>query len=239
MRDISARTGSAQDPQGRDSWGTLWQDARRRAVRTFAPVVVPVIAMWVLWFVSIAAGDWFNRTFGLRPRSLDGLSGILFTPLLHSSFGHVMSNSMAWLLLGGIIALLVRRFTLVMISIWLLAGALMWLTGRPARSWICNHPDGFDACITPLQVGASGVVYGFAAFLVAYGLMTRRVAAILAALVVLFFQGLSLILGMLPITAGAGVSWEGHLAGAVAGVVVAFFFTQEARAARAARASSG
>ncbi|GAA3065452.1 MULTISPECIES: rhomboid family intramembrane serine protease [Actinomycetes] len=236
MRDISTSRGPAGEPQGRDSWGTLWQDARRHLVRTFAPVVVPVLAMWAVWLISIAAGDWFNRSFGLRPRTLDGLSGILFTPLLHSGFGHVMGNTMSWLLLGGLIALLVRRFLLVMTSIWLISGSLLWLIGRPASNWICNHPDGFDACITPLQVGASGVVYGFAAFLVAYGLMTRRVLAVVCALFVLFFQGISLILGMLPITSGQGVSWEGHLAGAVAGVVVAFFFTKQARADRAARA---
>lgn len=233
MRDTPART---PEGDGSDSWGALARDARSHLLRSALPVLLPVAVMWVFWLIGLGAGDWFQRSLALRPRTLDGLSGILATPLLHGSFGHLMSSTMSWLVLGTLVVLLVRRPWLVLTGIWLLSGALLWLAGRPARTWICNHPDGYDACVTPLQVGASGVIYGVAAFVVAYGVITRRIGAIIGAVVVLFFQGISLVLGMLPGTSGPGVSWEGHLVGAIAGVVVALLMTRTTRAARAARA---
>lgn len=216
----------------RDTWSGIGQDLKSTFFRTMGPVVLPLAAMWVLYFISIFVGNWLNRSLALQARELDGLIGILFMPLLHGGFGHILGNTMSWLVLGGMIALLTRRFSRIMVAIWLLSGAILWIIGTP---WVCHAPEGIG-CVG-LHIGASAVVYGFAGFLVTYGFLARRVLAILFALFVLFFYGLSMIGGMMPFNSG-GVSWTGHLSGAIAGVVVAFFFTKEARAERLARASS-
>ncbi|TDS86454.1 rhomboid family intramembrane serine protease [Nesterenkonia aurantiaca] len=212
-----------------DSWGSLSSDLRSTFGRTFLPVVVPMIGMWAVYLVMVFTGNWLNRAFGLQARDVDGLLGILFMPLLHGSLGHILSNSMSWLVLGGMVSLLTRRFVSITAVIWLLSGVLLWLGGTP---WICHAPEGFDC--GRLHIGASAVIYGFATFLVAFGFITRRILAVVFSLAVLFLYGLSMLVGMTPISPG-GVSWSGHLAGAAAGVVVAFIFTRSARAERASR----
>ncbi|MCH8560202.1 rhomboid family intramembrane serine protease [Nesterenkonia sp. DZ6] len=222
----------AGDPIGStpgDSWGSLSTDLKSTFGRTFLPVVVPLVGMWAVYLVMVFTGNWINRAFGLQARDADGLLGILFMPLLHGSFGHILSNSMSWLVLGGMVSLLTRRFVRITAVIWLLSGVLLWLGGTP---WICHDPLGVGC--GRLHIGASAVVYGFATFLVAFGFITRRILAVVFSLAVLFLYGLSMLIGMTPISPG-GVSWSGHLAGAVAGVAVAFIFTRSARSERAAK----
>lgn len=200
--------------------------------RTFVPVLLPLLAMWVLFVVSILLGNWFNRTLALQARDLSGLIGIIFMPLLHGGLGHLIGNTMSWVVLGGMTSLLTRRFTTVMVSLWLLSGALLWVIGTP---WVCHAPEGTSCVVN--HIGASTVVYGFAAFIVTYAILARRFLAMLFGLFVAFVYGITMLLGMLPVT--PGVSWTGHLAGAAAGVAVAFFFTQEARAQRRRPTSAG
>lgn len=227
-RDAGDQIGSASG----DTWGSLSTDLKSTFGRTFLPVVVPLVGMWAVYLVMVFTGNWLNRALGLQARDADGLLGILFMPLLHGSFGHILSNSMSWLVLGGMLSLLTRRFVKITALIWLLSGALLWIGGTP---WICHAPEGFDC--GRLHIGASAVVYGFAAFLVVYGFITRRILAVVFSLAVLFLYGLTMLIGMTPISPG-GVSWSGHLAGAVAGVVVAFGFTRSARTKKAARTTA-
>lgn len=217
---MSAQFQSPGDPQ--DSARSIGQDIVSALKRTFIPVVLPVLAMWVLFIISALMGGWINRQLGLIPRDLGGALGILFMPLLHANFAHIIGNTVSWLFLGGAVSMLTRRFTLIMIAIWLLSGSLLWLFGPP---W--NMDYGFNR-----HIGASAVIYGFAAFVVAFGWFSRKIWAMVIGIIVLFFNGLPMLLGMVPITAGAGVSWFGHLCGAVAGVTIAFFFTKEAREQR-------
>lgn len=229
MRDNSAMASVGQEPQARDSWGTLARDARNHALRTFLPVLVPVVAMWAFYLVYVFTGNWITIALGLEARSISGLAGILFMPLLHGGLGHLLGNTFSWLVLGGMVTLLNRRFMLIMGLIWLISGVLLWIGGTP---WICHAPEGFD-CVRR-HIGASAVIYGFAAFLVVYGILTRRLLAILFAVVTMIVYGLSMLVGMVPLNSG-GVSWTGHIAGALAGVVVAFILTRGVRAERRAR----
>lgn len=221
-----------------DSWSGLWQELGANLKRTFLPVLIPLVAMWILFLINAMTGNWLNVNLGLRPRSLDGLAGILFMPMLHGglvhslSITHILGNTFSWVVLGGMVSLITRRFTVIMALIWVLSGVILWVIGTP---WAVR-PD--TASYGGLHVGASGIIYGFAAFLVAYGFLARRVVPILFALFVIFFYGISMLLGMLPVTVGSGVSWTGHLSGTVAGIVAAFLMTKEARADRTARASS-
>ena len=205
--------------------GSIGQDMVAAVKRTFVPVLLPLLAMWVLFLISLAVGNWFNRTLALEARSLSGLVGILFMPLLHGGFGHLIGNTMSWLVLGGMTSLLTRRFTQVMVVLWLLSGVVLWLIGTP---WVCHAPQG-SSCVVN-HVGASAVIYGFAAFIITFGILARRLLPILFAVFVAFAYGISMLVGMLPVS--PGVSWTGHLAGGIAGVAVAFFLTKEARAQR-------
>ncbi|RJN32047.1 rhomboid family intramembrane serine protease [Nesterenkonia natronophila] len=209
-----------------DSARSLGDDFVTALRRTLVPVILPLLVMWALFVVSILLGNWFNRTLALEARDLSGLIGILFMPLLHGGLGHLIGNTMSWLVLGGMTSLLTRRFTTVMVSLWLLSGAVLWIIGTP---WVCHAPEGTGCVVN--HIGASTVIYGFAAFIVTYAILARRFLAMLFGLFVAFVYGITMLLGMLPFT--PGVSWTGHLAGAAAGVAVAFFFTKEARSQRA------
>ena len=214
-----------------DSLRSVGNDLVTTAKRTFVPVLLPLAAMWVLFVVSMFLGNWFNRTLALEARSFSGLIGIIFMPLLHGGFGHLIGNTMSWVVLGGMASLLTRRFNQVMLMLWLLSGVLLWLIGSP---WVCHAPAG-SGCVVN-HIGASAVIYGFAAFIVTYGILARRILPILFSIFVAFVYGISMLVGMLPVT--PGVSWTGHSAGAIAGVAVAFFFTKEARAQRTQASSS-
>ncbi|GFZ93728.1 hypothetical protein GCM10011359_24080 [Nesterenkonia alkaliphila] len=214
-----------------DSARSIGGDFLAALKRTFVPVILPLAAMWVMFVLSLLLGNWFNRTLALNARDFSGLIGIIFMPLLHGGFGHLLGNTMSWILLGGITSMLTRQFTKVMVALWLLSGAILWIIGTP---WVCHAPAG-SGCVVN-HVGASTVIYGFAAFIVTYAILARRFLAMLFGVFVAFVYGISMLIGMLPIT--PGVSWTGHLSGAIAGVVVAFFFTKEARAQRQLGASA-
>ncbi|WP_162320266.1 rhomboid family intramembrane serine protease [Nesterenkonia haasae] len=215
-----------------DSVRSISNDFGTTLKRTFVPVVLPLLAMWVMFVVSLVLGNWFNRTLALEARDFSGLIGVLFMPLLHGGFGHLIGNTMSWLVLGGMTSLLTKRFTTVMVSLWLISGAVLWIIGTP---WVCHAPEGTGCVVN--HIGASTVVYGFAAFIVTYAILARRFLAMLFGLFVAFVYGLTMLIGMLPMT--TGVSWTGHLAGAIAGIAVAFFLTKEARAQRGQASSSG
>lgn len=184
-----------------------------RLLRNVIPVALPVALMWLIHLVIALLGATVYDV-GLRPRSTEGLIGILTMPLLHLDFAHLISNSGTWLVLGTAIAWLTRRYAIITAGIWLLSGTLTWLLARDA-----------------VHIGASGVTYGYAAFLVVYGLQSRRFWAIVVAFVVVA-NYVSMLTGFLP---QPGLSWDGHLAGATAGVIMALIWTNQARRDRRAR----
>ena len=157
-----------------------------------------VAVIWVVEIVNASMGHQLNA-WGIFPRSVHGLAGIPLAPFLHGSFGHVISNSIPFLVLGGLIAFRGRqvllRVSFIVIGV---GGSGVWLLGRSA-----------------VHIGASGLVFGY---LVARGWYERRFGSILLAIVVIILYG-GLILGVLP--ARGLVSWEGHLFGLIAGVLAA------------------
>jgi len=169
-------------------------------MRSLPPAVLTVL-MWVSEIVDTALHGALDQ-FGIRPRELDGLPGILAAPLLHDGFAHLAANTATFIVLGLLVAWLTRHFWKVTLGVAVLGGLGVWLVGAPHT----------------LHLGASGLVYGYAAFLVVYGLVARRVTAVVVAVVGFLVYG-SIVWGVLP--GEAGVSWEGHLFGAVAGAVMA------------------
>jgi membrane associated rhomboid family serine protease len=165
-------------------------------------VAVFVAVMWVAEIVDAVA---FNLdAHGIRPREIDGLQGIAFAPVLHGGFGHLVGNTVPFLVLGAAIALSgLMRIVAVTVIVMLVGGLGTWLTAASGT----------------VHIGASGLVFGFAAYLVARGIFTRRALHIVMGVAVLLVYGGTLMLGLVPTP---GVSWHGHAFGAVGGVVAAW-----------------
>ena len=144
-----------------------------------------------------------NSTFGLRPRSADGLLDIFTFPLLHANLNHLLSNSLPLIIFGFLVFLAGLRVFLTALALsWLGSGLTVWLIG--------------DGGIT---VGASGLVFGLFSFLLVRGFFNRSWLQILLAAVLFLGYG-GILLGVLPSVAGL-VSWQAHLGGAAGGVVAA------------------
>lgn len=168
----------------------------------FRLVAAMAALMWLFEVVdAVVPGD--LDTWGIRPRDPDGLVGILTAPFLHAGFGHLIANTIPFLALGLGIALSgVGRVVAVTAIIMLVGGLGTWLLG----------PEG------SVQVGASGVVFGYAAYLISRGIFNRRVIELAGGALVVAVWGTTLLFGLVPTP---GVSWQGHLFGALGGVVAA------------------
>jgi membrane associated rhomboid family serine protease len=143
--------------------------------------------------------------FGVRPRSIPGLWGIPFAPLLHGGFAHLVANTVPWVFLGFLTtARKVDDFWRVALVSTLTAGLGAWLLGAS----------------NTVHVGASGVVFGFLGFLMGRGFWERKWPSILLSVVVTVAFG-SMLGGMVPVVAGVGISWQAHLFGWLGGLWVA------------------
>lgn len=174
------------------------------AVRPFVIVALLAAVMWVEQIVSVIPGTHFDfNRWGIEPRRLHGLPGIVLAPFLHVGFGHLIGNTIPFLVLGGIIAVSgVKRYLEVTVLIALMSGAALWLLG-PSNQYV---------------VGASGVVFGYFTYLMARGFFDRRVTYIVIGAIVGVVYG-SILWGLLP---HPGISWQDHVFGALAGVATAY-----------------
>ena len=172
-----------------------------------------VALMWAVEIVD-AAGANLDAN-GIHPRDVGTLPDIAFAPFLHAGWGHLIGNTVPFLLLGGAIALsgLVRTAAVTAIVV-VVAGLGTWLIG-PADT---NH------------IGASGVVFGFAAYLIARGAFSRKPLHLVAGLAVIAVYGATLLFSLVP---HPGISWQGHLFGAVGGIVAARMLDRKRPAAPA------
>jgi membrane associated rhomboid family serine protease len=160
----------------------------------------------VLWVSEIIDTVLDNRldAEGIRPGSTDGLSGVLFAPLLHGGFGHLVANTVPLLVLGFLILLSgVGQWAAVTAAVWVVGGLGTWLFGG----------------VGTVHIGASGLVFGWLTYLIVRGLFTRRPWQIVVGLAVFLLYGGAL-WGVLP--GQPGISWQGHLFGAIGGVVAAW-----------------
>lgn len=171
-----------------------------------------VALLWVAEIVDTVLGNSLDDE-GIRPGSADGLLGILWAPLLHGGFGHLVSNTVPLLVLGFTVLLAgLARGLAVTAIVWVVGGLGTWLTGGAGT----------------VHLGASGLVFGWLTFLLVRGFFTRRPVEVLVGVGVFLVYG-GVLLGVLPGT--PGVSWQGHLFGAVGGVVAAWWLAARAREA--------
>ena len=176
----------------------------------FNVLKIPLTFVLIMWIIKLI--EWhFGITFfshGVLPRKFSGLQGILFSPFIHQDFTHLFSNTYPLIILGGMLFYFYKKLGL-QIFFWLffIAGFWLWAIGR-----------------SNFHIGASGVVYALASFIFFSGLIKKQTKLSAASLLVIFLYG-SMIWGVLPIY--DGVSWEGHLAGLLAGLLLALFYRNE------------
>jgi membrane associated rhomboid family serine protease len=148
--------------------------------------------------------------FGIVPRSVSGLDGIFLAPLLHHGWGHLLANTIPVLIFGFLaMSSGVGQWIAVTATIWLVSGVGVWLTGA----------DG-------ITVGASGLAFGWLAFLLVRGVFNRSILQLGVAAILFVYWG-STLLGVLP--GNPGISWQGHLFGAAAGVLAAWLVSVASR----------
>lgn len=161
-----------------------------------------IALMWVLEVVDIVL-DHRLDDYGIHPRDVGGLPEVLAAPFLHVGFGHLISNTIPFAAMGAAIALGgLARVALVTLIVALVSGLGTWLI----------------ASSNSVHLGASGVVFGYATYLVARGLYSRRMAELAVGVVVVVIWGAALLQGLLP---QERISWQAHLFGAIGGVVAA------------------
>lgn len=157
--------------------------------------------MWVVELLNALAGYQF-LVYGIVPRTTQGLIGVFASPFLHESLTHLLANTIPLAILGTLVVLRGRQsWAIVTAFVVLVGGSGVWLLGRSAS-----------------HVGASGVVFGYFGYLAGGGWYDRSPLSVGIALLTIFLYG-GIIWGILPST--PRVSWEGHLFGLAAGVLLA------------------
>jgi len=163
-----------------------------------------VVLLWGIEIVdSVFLGDALQAQ-GIRPRTWSGFDGILWAPFLHGSLGHLISNTIPFIVVGGIVMLRgIRLWSGVTLIVMVVGGLLVWLLARPS-----------------LHIGASILIFGYLGYLAVVGFFEKDLRWIAVGFGVMFVYGGTLIVGILPIQ--RGISWEGHLFGLAGGVLAAY-----------------
>ncbi|MDO6388922.1 rhomboid family intramembrane serine protease [Pontibacter sp. BT731] len=175
-----------------------------RFAYSFLPGTLFVGLIWLVALLSYL-NDVNLAWLGIHPRDFLGLVGVFLGPLIHSGLIHLLSNSFPLVLLSGFILFLHRPVALrVFVLVYVLSGLFTWFIGRDAY-----------------HVGASGVVYGLAGYLLFNGVMRRDRAGLAISLAILFLYS-GLFYGLFP--SEEHISWEGHLGGLLAGLVAAMLY---------------
>ncbi|MET7281106.1 rhomboid family intramembrane serine protease [Kribbella sp. NPDC005582] len=164
--------------------------------------------MWISEVVDTALHGRLDQ-YGIVARDPEGLVGIITSPFLHLGFGHLISNTLPLVTLGALIAFSgAARLAAVTAVVAVIGGFGTWLISPP----------------NTITIGASGVVFGYAAYLVARGIFNRRISQVLVGVLVIGVWGSALLGGLLP---QDGISWQGHLFGAIAGILAAWLLADD------------
>lgn len=171
--------------------------------------LVFVVFFWLAFFANQAYPFDLN-SFGIEPRSFRGLRGVIFSPFLHGSFGHLFSNTIPFIVSGSFVFHFFKQMSWKIFGlIWFVSGFGVWLIGQSDS----------------IHIGASGMVYGLVGFLLTSGIIRRNRALSAVALILIFLYG-SMVWGVLPQISlvGEKISWEGHLFGLLSGVILAWHY---------------
>lgn len=179
------------------------------AVEAIVYPILLLVVMWLVFWADHLFPDVHFYKFGVIPKSVDTIGGIILMPLLHSKdeIGHIVNNSVPTAILLGALIYYYREIALrVFVFAWLFTGVGLWVFAENTSSY---------------HIGMSGVVYALASFLFTSGVLRRYLPLQGISLFVAFVYG-SMVWGLFPIE--PRISWEGHLAGAISGIVLAVIY---------------
>lgn len=183
---------------------------RNTTSKLFFSLLYPSLFVIILWGIKLfeVVEDVNLSWYGLYPRTLHGLLGVITAPLLHADFSHLIANTPPLLILGSIILYFYRSIAFqIFFWVYLMTGVWVWVAGREAY-----------------HIGASGIIYGFVTFLFFSGVFRKDTRLLALSLFVVFLYG-GTVWGVLPIK--SGLSWESHLLGSLAGLISAYHFRKE------------
>lgn len=167
-----------------------------------------ILLFWILQIIQYLGLDLSG--FGIYPRTLNGLLGIITAPFIHGDFQHLIANTVPFFILSCFLFFFYKKNAIpYLIFIWITAGLLTWIIGRQAY-----------------HIGASSIIYGLASFLFFGGIFSKKAKLIIPAIIVVAAYS-SLVWGIFP--GDFGVSWEGHLSGAIAGFIWAYITRKSLR----------
>ncbi len=180
--------------------------SRYELKRMAGSAVVPLLFISICFALRVLEGlGLFSLTeFGIYPRHVNGLQGIVFAPLIHADWAHFGANSVSFFILASLLFYFYKGVAMkAFFHIYLFSGLFVWLLGR--ESW---------------HIGASGLVYGYGSFLFFSGLIRNHIPLMAVSLFVVFFYG-SMVWGMFPLKVNLPYSWEAHMGGAFFGLLFA------------------
>lgn len=180
----------------------------RRLINKLAFPIGFVILLWVIHILQLVTGIDLH-TLGVYPRDIDGLKGILTYPLIHGSWEHLFGNSVSFMILSAILFYFYRRIALrCFILLYIFSGVGIWVIAAPGS----------------YHIGASGIIYGMVSLVFWSGIFRRNVRSIVLALIMLVLYA-GYFTGIIP--GERGVSWQGHLMGALVGIALAWIYKKD------------
>ena len=173
----------------------------------YSVFILPALFILVLFII-----EWIEYTYGMRfakygvlPRTFEGLKGVFLSPFIHSDWKHLTNNALPLFVLTATLCFFYKGIAKeVFLWSWLMSGLWLWAIGRPS-----------------FHIGASGLLYALASFLFFSGFIRKHTKLMSISMFVVFLYG-GMVWGILPMK--KHISWEGHLAGALAGLILAFWF---------------
>ncbi len=172
---------------------------KKERLTSFEIITSVIVLLWIILAVNFFLPI---NSYGIIPRDINGLKGVIFSPFLHANMYHLIANSITLFFLGLIFITLERRRAIMITLYLIICGGLgTWIIGRSGA----------------VHIGSSGVIYGIMGYLFFIGIFSRNIKTILVSLVTFFFYG-GAIWGILPVN--SFVSWESHLCGLFSGMFV-------------------
>lgn len=171
-----------------------------------------VLFMWLMFWLQNSVQFNFLK-LGVQPRNPASLTGIITSVFIHGDPNHIASNTLPLLVLGMMLFYFYKKIAKpVFLWVWLISGIWLWVGGRNNPNYPIYH------------IGASTLIYGLAGFLFFSGLFRRHIQLMVVSALVVFLYG-GIVWGIFPVK--EGISWEGHLFGVIAGIIVAFNYRKE------------